>query len=372
ENLRAIQSEESFSDLTQIEWEPKKKVPWPLIPEGVIKASEEENDPKYEGDEGSSDSNSSSSSQWKTSDDDESQIEVVINSRSTSLTTPKEETLTEKWKVNKSLADQVKQEDAMMNEFIKWLEDDQEETFEPQAIDIGAEGISIEKDEQAINIDMPIYIPVFLFTKLTPRRCQKLVFAGKTQCFENEFFLYNHPILNNHIAARELNLRQAIYWVDFYSYSLIANDPNELLILQNQMQDEENYDPKSSRAGRYTAGNPPSYPFSSTKGAEWQKQLHDRKIQNITEFGIGEKVFDWNVVKLRTMEGQVVSTPISTSLIKKDITSPVPSGVLVTPPQFVALSPFEKTHDLMESVKATLTFNTFRLLLNKDLQQLIL
>ncbi|CAG8464937.1 25296_t:CDS:2 [Dentiscutata erythropus] len=88
-----------------------------------------------------------------------------------------------------------------MDEFIKWPENEQEETSEPQAIDIGAEGIGIEKDEQAVNMDMPIYIPVFLFTKLTPRR-------------------------------------EAVYWVDFCGYPLIANDPNELLILQNQMQDE--------------------------------------------------------------------------------------------------------------------------------------
>ncbi|CAG8786250.1 11209_t:CDS:2 [Dentiscutata erythropus] len=66
-----------------MEWEPKKNVPWSLTPEEVIEASEEENDPKYEGDEGLSDN------------DDESQIEVVINSGSTSLTTPEEETLTE-------------------------------------------------------------------------------------------------------------------------------------------------------------------------------------------------------------------------------------------------------------------------------------
>ncbi|CAG8474572.1 8394_t:CDS:2 [Dentiscutata erythropus] len=222
DDLRTIQSEESFSDITWMEWEPKKNVLWPLTPEEVIEASEEENDSKYE----------------ETSDDDESQIEVVINSGSTSLITPEEKTLTEEWKVNKSLANQVKQEDAMMNEFIKWPKDDQEETFEPQAIDIGTEGIGIEKDEQAINMDVPIYIPVFLFTKLTPRRRQKLVFAGKTQRFKNEFFLYDHPTLNDYIAAQELNLREAVYWVDFYSYPLIANDPNELLILQNQMQNE--------------------------------------------------------------------------------------------------------------------------------------
>ncbi|CAG8773826.1 19391_t:CDS:2, partial [Dentiscutata erythropus] len=147
----AIQGEESFSDITRMEWEHKKNVPWSLTPEEVIEASEEENNPKYEGDEESSD------------DDDESQIEVVINSGSTSLTTPEEETLTEEWK---------------------------EETFEPQAIDIGAEGIGIEKDE----------------------RLQKLVFAGKTQRFENEFFLYDHSTLNDHIAARELNLSEAVYW----------------------------------------------------------------------------------------------------------------------------------------------------------------
>ncbi|CAG8809170.1 27521_t:CDS:2, partial [Dentiscutata erythropus] len=95
--------------------------------------------------------------------------------------------------------------------------------------------------------------------------------------------------------------------------------------------------------------------FQVQKAQNRQKQLHDRKIQNITEFGIGKKVFDWNVVKLRTMEGQVVSTPISTSLIKKDITSLVPSGVLVTPPPFVVLPPFAETHDLVESVDTTHT-----------------
>ncbi|CAG8805578.1 818_t:CDS:1, partial [Dentiscutata erythropus] len=85
--------------------------------------------------------------------------------------------------------------------------------------------------------------------------------------------------------------------------------------------------------------------FQVQKAQNRQKQLHNRKIQNITELGIEEKVlvyrasrqynrsvklelkwlgsyyihqvFDWNVIKLRTMEGQVVSTPISTSLIKK-------------------------------------------------------
>ncbi|CAG8783688.1 27325_t:CDS:2, partial [Dentiscutata erythropus] len=146
DDLRAIQGEESFSDVTWMEWKPKKNVPWPLTPEEVIEASEKENDPKYESDERSSDSNYSSSSQWETSDDDESQIEVVINSGSTSLTTLEEETLTKEWKVNKSLADQVKQEDAMMDEFIKWPEDDQEETFKPQAIDISAEGIEDAKN----------------------------------------------------------------------------------------------------------------------------------------------------------------------------------------------------------------------------------
>ncbi|CAG8556734.1 24381_t:CDS:2 [Dentiscutata erythropus] len=75
--------------------EPKKNVPWPLTSKEVIEASKEENDPKYEVDEGSSDSNYYSSSQWETSDNDESQIEVVINSGLTSLTTPEEETLTE-------------------------------------------------------------------------------------------------------------------------------------------------------------------------------------------------------------------------------------------------------------------------------------
>ncbi|CAG8799552.1 19822_t:CDS:2, partial [Dentiscutata erythropus] len=75
----AIQGEESFSDVTRMEWEPKKNVPWSLTPEEVIEASEEKMTP----------------SMRETSDDDEYQIEVVINSGSTSLTTPEEETLTE-------------------------------------------------------------------------------------------------------------------------------------------------------------------------------------------------------------------------------------------------------------------------------------
>ncbi|CAG8726830.1 8014_t:CDS:2, partial [Dentiscutata erythropus] len=158
----------------------QKNVPWPLTPEEVIEASEEENDPKYEDDEGLSDGNYSSSSQWEMSNDDESQIEVVINSRSTSLTTPEEEILTEEWKPK----------------------DDQEKIFEPQVIDIGTKGIR------------------------------------KTQRFKSEFFSYDYPTLNGHIVARELTLREAVYWVDFYGYPLIANNPNKLLILQNRMQDE--------------------------------------------------------------------------------------------------------------------------------------
>ncbi|CAG8556751.1 24382_t:CDS:2 [Dentiscutata erythropus] len=111
-----------------------------------------------------------------------------------------------------------------MDEFIKWPEDNQEETFEPQAIDIGAEGIGIEKDEQAMNMNMLIYIPVFLFTKLTPRRRQKLVFAGKAQRFENDS--PGAQFKGGRILSRFL-------WLSFNS-----NDPNELLILQNRIQDE--------------------------------------------------------------------------------------------------------------------------------------
>ncbi|CAG8609054.1 15218_t:CDS:2 [Dentiscutata erythropus] len=48
-----------------------------------------------------------------------------------------------------------------------------------------------------------------------------------------------------------------------------------------------------------------------------QKQLYDRKIQKITEFSIGDKVFDWNVVKLCTLAGQVILTPISIKLLKR-------------------------------------------------------
>ncbi|CAG8665164.1 8628_t:CDS:2 [Dentiscutata erythropus] len=147
DDLRAIQDEKSFSDVTQIEWKPKKNVTWPLTPKKVIESSGEKNDPKHEDIEESSDNNYSSS-QWETSDNNEFQVEVVIR---------------------------IEQEDFMMDEFIKWPEDDQEETSEPQVIDISTDRI------------------------------------GKTQLFENEFFFYNHPTLNNHIAAWELNLRETVY-----------------------------------------------------------------------------------------------------------------------------------------------------------------
>ncbi|CAG8766428.1 1385_t:CDS:2 [Dentiscutata erythropus] len=187
DDLRAVQDKENFSNKTRMKWKQKKYIPWPLILEEIIEALKEENDHKYK------------------------DIEELSD---------------------------MKQKDVVMDEFIKWLKDDQKEISKPQDINISTEGIGVEKDEQAINIDMPIYILVFLFTKLTSRRCQKLVFVRKTQCFKNEFFLYNYSTLNDHIAAQELNLKEAVYWVYFCGYPLIANDTNKLVILQNQMQDK--------------------------------------------------------------------------------------------------------------------------------------
>ncbi|CAG8474553.1 8393_t:CDS:2 [Dentiscutata erythropus] len=84
-----------------------------------------------------------------------------------------------------------------------------------------------------------------------------------------------------------------------------------------------------------------------------QKQLHDRKIQNITEFGIGEKPRSklQSILSLQHPKKK----KLDIHAIIRDITSPVPSGVLVTPPSFVVLPPFAETHDLVESVDVTHT-----------------
>ncbi|CAG8723019.1 819_t:CDS:2 [Dentiscutata erythropus] len=76
------------------------------------------------------------------------------------------------------------------------------------------------------------FVPIMVFELISSRRCRRLVFA-KT-CMDNghKYFLYVHLTLGTHYAARQLNLRQAVYHIEFLTFPLIANDPEDLIILQ--------------------------------------------------------------------------------------------------------------------------------------------
>ncbi|CAG8609041.1 15217_t:CDS:2, partial [Dentiscutata erythropus] len=124
---------------------------------------------------------------------------------------------------------QIKQEEKLIDEFIQCSEDEEMKTPESDNINQVDKGIGIEKDKLVANINGPEYIPVILFNKMTSRRQQKLVFCRQALHYGTEFFLYDHLTFNDHFAIQELNLREAIYWADFYGYPLIANDSADLL-----------------------------------------------------------------------------------------------------------------------------------------------
>ncbi|CAG8693430.1 22931_t:CDS:2 [Dentiscutata erythropus] len=119
----------------------------------------------------------------------------------------------------------------------KELKNEEIETPKSDNINHGDEVIGIEKDKLAANINGPKYVLVILFNKMTSKRWQKLVFCGQVLHYGTKFFFYDHPTFHNHITTKELNLREAIYWADFCSYPLIANDSADLVKLNRQMQD---------------------------------------------------------------------------------------------------------------------------------------
>lgn len=48
----------------------------------------------------------------------------------------------------------------------------------------------------------------------------------------HEYFMYLHPTFGTHYAARLLNLGRAVYHIEFATFPLIANDPMDLITLQ--------------------------------------------------------------------------------------------------------------------------------------------
>ncbi|CAG8738160.1 7942_t:CDS:2 [Dentiscutata erythropus] len=108
--------------------------------------------------------------------------------------------------------------------------------------------------------------------------------------------------------------------------------------------------------------------FQVQKAQNRQKQLHDRKIQNITEFGIGEKVLVIETLVFAYYLSMlfVTATPLQKGAIRRQVTRHYYLAAAHVYDVFAPLG--------VQQIYSTtmVTFNTFRLLLNEDLQQLVL
>ncbi|CAG8834272.1 26628_t:CDS:1, partial [Racocetra persica] len=71
------------------------------------------------------------------------------------------------------------------------------------------------------------------FEKMSKKRRQKLKFDKNCTEYGHEFFLYLHPTQGTFYAANKLDLGSAVYLMEFITFPLIANDPNDLTILQD-------------------------------------------------------------------------------------------------------------------------------------------
>ncbi|CAG8830865.1 45405_t:CDS:2, partial [Gigaspora margarita] len=90
-----------------------------------------------------------------------------------------------------------------------------------------------ENDQQKLYNKESTYILVIDFKKMSPRCHQKLKFVKICIEYEHKFFLYVHPTLGTHYAANQLDLRSAVYLMEFITFPQVANDPADLTILQN-------------------------------------------------------------------------------------------------------------------------------------------
>ncbi|RIB00412.1 hypothetical protein C2G38_2234391 [Gigaspora rosea] len=73
--------------------------------------------------------------------------------------------------------------------------------------------------------------PVMVFELISPRRRRRLVFVETCMDNGHEYYLYLHSTLSTHYAATRLNLRRAVYHVEYITFPLITNDPVDLITL---------------------------------------------------------------------------------------------------------------------------------------------
>ncbi|RIB26112.1 hypothetical protein C2G38_2164201 [Gigaspora rosea] len=79
---------------------------------------------------------------------------------------------------------------------------------------------------------------VIIFELVSPRRRRRLVFVETCMNNGHEYYLYLHPTLSTHYAARRLNLQRAVYHVEYITFSLIANNLVDLITLQQWVAEE--------------------------------------------------------------------------------------------------------------------------------------
>ncbi|CAG8605092.1 10126_t:CDS:2, partial [Gigaspora rosea] len=106
------------------------------------------------------------------------------------------------------------------------------EELTPPNSDDKEKTITDENNDQ-LGSDEPDKTSVIVFELMSPRCRRRLVFVKA--CVDNghEYHLYLHPTLGMHYAARRLDLRRAVYHLEFITFPLIANDPMDLITLQH-------------------------------------------------------------------------------------------------------------------------------------------
>jgi hypothetical protein len=67
---------------------------------------------------------------------------------------------------------------------------------------------------------------------MSSRTRQKLKHAGKSFDFGHEIHMYVHTILGTYYALRSIDLSQAVYTVEYFTFPLIANEAKDLLKLK--------------------------------------------------------------------------------------------------------------------------------------------
>ncbi|CAG8750867.1 23282_t:CDS:2, partial [Gigaspora rosea] len=111
-------------------------------------------------------------------------------------------------------------------EVVNSLKDEEEEE-----VSDGKEEPTTDENNDQLGNDEADNTSVMVFELMRTRCRRRLVFVEI--CVDNgyEYYLYLHPTLGMHYTARRLNLCGAVYHLEFITFSLIANDPMDLITL---------------------------------------------------------------------------------------------------------------------------------------------